>query len=443
MTSKPVGNLPEGWTESLLGDVASCTLGGTPSTLVPNFWGGSIPWMASGDVHIRRVGNVPGRISEAGLAASNATLVDPPAVAVALAGQGKTRGKAALVNIKLCTNQSIALLKGEAEHLDTSYLFHALDHRYEELRARSSGGGRGGLSRRVLSEVPLCFPSLPEQRRIAQILDTLDEVIQRTEQFVAKLKQVKQGLLNDLLTRGIDENGELRDPERHPKQFKNSPLGQIPKAWDVVELGRTLASCGGFLQTGPFGSQLHAHEYVQGSGVPVVMPQDIDDDAYISTEDVARISPARAERLSRHKLEVNDVVFARRGDLSRCAAIGEREIGWICGTGCLLARFPVSAVGARWFSALYRHDWLQRQIAGRAVGSTMVNLNTGILAGLIVPLPLRMEQARIEEVIQEADRKYAAENKQLSKLRLLKQGLQEDLLTGRVRVTPLMNEAAP
>ena len=80
--------------------------------------------------------------------------------------------------------------------------------------------------------------SLDEQRRVAEILDTLDEAIRRTEQIIAKLKQIKQGLLHDLLTRGIDENGQLRDPERHPDQFKDSPLGRIPSEWGMQPLGK-------------------------------------------------------------------------------------------------------------------------------------------------------------------------------------------------------------
>jgi type I restriction enzyme S subunit len=77
--------------------------------------------------------------------------------------------------------------------------------------------------------IPL--PPLAEQRLIVKVLDTADEVIRKIKQIIAKQKQIKQGLLHDLFTRGIDENGELRDPERHPEQFKDSLLGRIPKVW--------------------------------------------------------------------------------------------------------------------------------------------------------------------------------------------------------------------
>jgi type I restriction enzyme S subunit len=104
MTYKPLSMVPftHPWPEMPLGDVATVVVGGTPSTDVPAYWGGDIPWMASGDVHQKRITDVEGRITSLGLRSSNATLVEPPSVAVALAGQGKTRGTAAKVLTRAC-----------------------------------------------------------------------------------------------------------------------------------------------------------------------------------------------------------------------------------------------------------------------------------------------------------------------------------------------------
>lgn len=99
MSRQHARKLPAGWSTATLGQVSECILGGTPSTEVPQFWGGDVPWMASGDVHLRRVKDVPGRITALGLRSSNATLTSPPAVAVGLAGQGKTRGTVALTRV--------------------------------------------------------------------------------------------------------------------------------------------------------------------------------------------------------------------------------------------------------------------------------------------------------------------------------------------------------
>jgi type I restriction enzyme S subunit len=198
------------WRDTYIGDQAEIVLGGTPSTQVSRYWGGDVRWMSSGDVHRRFIDDVPGRITIDGLLASNATLVEPPAVAIALAGQGKTRGTAALVRTELSTNQSVALLKGRANQLDTGFLFHNLDARYEELRRSSSGGGRGGLSKKILGSLPIDLPPIDEQRRIAEILDTADEAIQYTERRIMKRLALLEALASDLLSgRALIDSSDL------------------------------------------------------------------------------------------------------------------------------------------------------------------------------------------------------------------------------------------
>jgi type I restriction enzyme S subunit len=296
-----------------------------------------------------------------------------------------------------------------------------------------AGSAINNLRNRDIEACPCRFPEPTEQAAIAGILDMVDEAIWQTTAVIEKLKKIKVGLLHDMLTRGIGEDGQLRNPVRHPEQFRDSPLGKVPKTWEVLCVGDLLARTGGHVQTGPFGSQLHAFEYVP-AGIPVVMPQDIYPNGQIRLDAIARITPSKAKTLTRHCLAENDLVFARRGELSRCAPIGKRETGWLCGTGCLLMRPSRIAVLAEWFAALYRHAICQRPIAARAVGSTMVNLNTELILGLVIPYPELGEQEQIVELIRAHDARVQGEEATLRKLTLMKQGLMQDLLTGRVRV---------
>ena len=278
----------------------------------------------------------------------------------------------------------------------------------------------------------LNLPPISEQRRIAEILHTLAEQIRKTEQIIAKLRLVHQGLLADLLTRGIDDGGNIRDPMAFPGLFKETVLGKLPRAWRVQTLGVLVQENSGVIQTGPFGSQLYARDY-RAVGVPVVMPQDIVDDV-IDTSDIARIGDKKARELSRHRLRLNDVVVARRGDLTRASAITEREVDWICGTGCLLVRLPSGACRASWLTALYQHELGQAQVRAQAVGSTMPNLSGQILARLLLAFPPIAEQDRIAVALSSHLGRLRAEVAQLRKLQLLKQALRADLLTGRVQV---------
>lgn len=200
---------PANWTVEPLGRAATLTVGGTPSTEVPEFWGGEVPWMASGDIHRYRICDVEGRITWRGLQRSNAKLVPAGAVAIALAGQGKTRGTVALTEIDLCTNQSVALVSTDRSKLLPEFLFQSLIPRYEELRASSSGGGRGGLTKHILERFPVAYPSLNEQRRIADLLSTLDERIASVEAEVAKRKLQFAGLQRALLSCTSLNKGEI------------------------------------------------------------------------------------------------------------------------------------------------------------------------------------------------------------------------------------------
>jgi restriction endonuclease S subunit len=247
------------WADTDIGEHADIVLGGTPSTQIAKYWGGEIRWMSSGDVNGRFVDDVPGRITVDGLRSSNATLVEPPAVAVALAGQGKTRGTAALVRTELSTNQSVALLKGRVGQLHTGFLFHNLDARYEELRRSSSGGGRGGLSKKILSSLPLHLPPIDEQRHIAEILDTADEAIRFTERLIAKLAWARAGLLGDVVSRYFPGTGLIRE------RAKASPRS-LPPLRELVDSGEVVLGRGEVISALDIGAEPGPYPIYSSSG---------------------------------------------------------------------------------------------------------------------------------------------------------------------------------
>jgi len=166
----PLGKIPSDWEVKRIGKITKTLAGGTPSTTKREFWGGVIKWMSSGDLNLKRVYDVEGRITELGLKSSSTRLLPPKCVLIGLAGQGKTRGTVAMNMVELCTNQSVAAIL-PCHEIDENYLFHNLDFRYDELRQLSTGdGGRGGLNLNIINSVHLPLPPLPEQTRIAEVL---------------------------------------------------------------------------------------------------------------------------------------------------------------------------------------------------------------------------------------------------------------------------------
>lgn len=165
----------------------------------------------------------------------------------------------------------------------------------------------------------------------------------------------------------------------------------MSESWTPTTLG-VLCREGGTIQTGPFGSQLHASDY-SATGTPVVMPVNIGENR-LDTKGIARVEAAHVERLARHKLRAGDIVYSRRGDVTRRALVRPHQAGWLCGTGCLLVRAG-GGVDPRWLSFWLGTPWAREWILARAVGATMANLNTGILSELPVRLPPLDEQRRI------------------------------------------------
>lgn len=173
--------------------------------------------------------------------------------------------------------------------------------------------------------------------------------------------------------------------------------------WRQVTLGTLELESGGVIQTGPFGSQLHASDY-STTGTPVVMPTNIRG-LRVSTVGIARVSPEHVSRLSRHKLQVGDIVYSRRGDVEKCALITPEEAGWLCGTGCLLVRVGGAKVDPRCLAYALSLPDTRNWISQHAVGATMPNLNTEVLREVPVLLPPVDEQLSIAATLGALDDK--------------------------------------
>ena len=173
--------------------------------------------------------------------------------------------------------------------------------------------------------------------------------------------------------------------------------------WKWEPLGEVCRRGGGDIQTGPFGSQLHASDYV-AVGVPSIMPQNISHDR-VDVGGIARITPSDAERLSRYLVKPGDIVYSRRGDVERRALITERESGWLCGTGCLRVRLGEGIADPTYASYFLSHPASREWVVRHAVGATMPNLNSSILGALPFLLPPTTEQRAIAGVLGALDDK--------------------------------------
>lgn len=164
-----------------------------------------------------------------------------------------------------------------------------------------------------------------------------------------------------------------------------------------------LCDADGSIQTGPFGTQLHASDYVP-SGVPCIMPQDIID-GRISTEKIAYISEENANRLSNFRLLQNDIIYPRRGDIAKHALITSKENGWLCGTGCLRIRLNTSSILPQYLYYYLTLPHVREWIAQNSVGATMPHLNTSLVGQISVSYPTYNEQQVITNILGSLDDK--------------------------------------
>ena len=199
------------WEEKKIGDITNLTAGGTPNTLKKEYWNGNIKWMNSGELNLKFIYDVQGRITELGLKNSSTKLIPEKCILIGLAGQGKTRGTVAINFIELCTNQSIASILPNFNYFKPMFLYYNLDNRYEELRNLSTGSnGRGGLNLNILKRISVFFPILKEQEKIADFLSSVDVKINLTENKLELLKEYKKGIMQKIFNQELrfkDENG--------------------------------------------------------------------------------------------------------------------------------------------------------------------------------------------------------------------------------------------
>ncbi|MCB1130027.1 MAG: restriction endonuclease subunit S [Verrucomicrobiae bacterium] len=167
--------------------------------------------------------------------------------------------------------------------------------------------------------------------------------------------------------------------------------------WNRSTLGEIAKRTSSVIQTGPFGSQLHQHEY-EDEGVPVIMPKDISGGRVLE-ESVARISETTAERLNRHRLNPRTLVVPRRGDVTKRAFITADQDGWLCGTGCLKIELKGDVLSPEYLYYFMEQEDVVSWIRQNSVGTTMLNLSAAIIADLPVAYPDFPSQSRIASIL--------------------------------------------
>ena len=334
-----------------------------------------------------------------------------------------TRPIAYRINGKSWVNNHAHVLRAK-KGFSQDGIFYTLEHK--DIQPFIVGGTRSKLNQRALRLITIRLPKREsEQIKIAEILSTVDQVIEQTEALIAKQQRINTGLMQDLLTRGIDKDGNLRSEDTH--EFKDSPLGRIPVDWEVARIERKLDRIIDYRGRTPAKVE---------SGVPLLTAKNVRD-GYIDEEPREFIAESDfSSWMTRGIPTPGDVLFTTEAPMGNVALVPEYRIA-LAQRLITLCPKPNELSQAYLFWLLHWKRSTER-LELLTSGSTVVGVKQSVFRKVEFSFPGLAEQQRISVILNSLNRASENQSNKLAKLRFLKTALMQDLLTGDVSVTPLI-----
>lgn len=307
-------------------------------------------------------------------------------------------------------NQHVCEIRVAQRRLNPTYLCaFILSHSGQrQIDSFQAGGNRQGLNFNQVRSFLVPVPPLQEQRAIAEALSDVDGLLAAQDALIAKKRDMKRAAMQQLLT------GRTRLPG-------------FGGPWETKLLGDVAE-----VKTGPFGSALHQSDYV-ANGTPIITVEHLGERGVIH-KNLPRVSDADRVRLLTYSLNRGDIVFSRVGSVDRNALIASAEEGWLFSGRLLRVRPDAARVSSPYLSHHFHGERFRSLVREVSVGQTMASLNTQILKRVEVVLPSLAEQIAIATVLTDLDVEIAALESRRDKTRMIKQGMMQQLLTGRVRL---------
>jgi type I restriction enzyme S subunit len=390
--------VPKDWSLVPLKYLAQFSGGGTPSKDNPDYWNGNIPWVSPKDMKTSTIISTIDNVTEKAVEQSSTKLLNKGALLVVVrSGILQHSIPVAINNIPVTLNQDIRAVHFNSR-LNAKYAMYIIAGSQAALLLewRKQGATVESIEQDYLANTIFPVPSVEEQNQITQFLDDeiekIDSLIERQRQLIQLLKEKRQAIISQAVTKGLNSSTKMRNSGVEW-------LGEIPEHWVVTQLKFNTLE----MQTGPFGSQLHAEDYVV-DGIPLVNPAHMKDGKIVPDSKVS-VDENTWSRLSRHQLFEGDLIFARRGELGRCAVVTKGEEGWLCGTGSLKAKLNERLI-PEYSYLLITSSGVISELSLESKGSTMDNLNTETLGRVRLPVPPVGEQRGILSYVKNVSGKY-------------------------------------
>ncbi len=401
--------IPEHWKRLTIGEIGNVVTGSTPSTKDESYWNGDVPFISPADFNKKvYVGKTGRTLSLKGAEISR--LLPRNAILVTCIG---SLGGIAISSKPSTTNQQINAVVVKDEECSRFHFYNILFN-IHELEKNAGTTTLPIINKSTFELIRLLRPPFIEQQKIAKILMSVDQVLEKTQAQIDKLKDLKTGMMQELLTNGIGHT-----------EFKDSPVGRIPAEWEVVTLGDvTIESA--------FGPRFSSDEYAPDGNFGCIRTTDMDEnwDVNYSTAPLARLNFKEFEK---HILVDGDLLVTRSGTCGLVDVFREQPIPMVA--AAFLIRFRLTDnVIPQFVKYLMMSTDIQESVQLLASGGVQKNLSGTSLKTLKIPKPSIQEQIKIVKAIESINNRLANSNKKLSLNKKLKKALMQDLLTGKVRV---------
>jgi type I restriction enzyme S subunit len=335
---------------------------------------------------------------------------------ILLVKDGVTIGKLALAEKlpfkEAAVNEHVFLLKIK-DDISKNYLFQYLisPPAQHQIRGVMSGSAQPGINSSIVDSVTVPVPPLVEQRGIAEVLGTIDEAIGRTDAVIEKAEELKRGLIQRLLTRGIGHT-----------EFKQTELGEIPFNWKISSLKEV---------TQEHKQGYYTNKNYNSEGVKLIRITDLEN-PQINWNNMPKLQ-VDEKTYNQFKVDYNDFLFARSGAIGRYGIVKEGEKA-IFGSYIIRFKFNQEKILNDYFGYLYQTSNTLNQIQGKKHGSTNININAEDIKSIKIILPNLEEQKRIVSILSKIDFKIKSEYNNKNLIINMKNGLMQILLSGKNRV---------
>jgi type I restriction enzyme S subunit len=295
----------------------------------------------------------------------------------------------------------------------------------EHIHRITTGANIPHISGKDIAAYEFHLPGIDEQAGVVECLSAYDDLIAVNQRRVALLEDAARRLYHEWFV-------SLQFPGHELVPLRD----ELPEGWRRMPLGELCDQTpGASVRTGPFGSQLHQSDY-KPSGVPVVMPQDIVADR-IRHDRIAHVDESTASRLSRHALRAMDIVFPRRGDISKRALVEHHQAGFLCGTGCLKISLPLQPLHPQVLYFQLAAPEMVKWIEGQAVGATMLNLSASIMRSVSCLVPTYSMQKQFVDIVSSLRAQIDALGAQVEALSKARDMLLPKLMSGKLDVSSI------